>query len=156
MKQRKITIADVGEATGYNRDQLHGLLKKLPLYADYVGSMRVARTFTKHDVIVLCIAVRLEQKLGLRRAAVAAVIEHIHAELRIPRPSCLTPCLQISIDPPAVSYITEAQIEGEGTVVALGPLYQRVDEYLNGDSAVEELQNPLNFGLNLAVQRRQG
>lgn len=156
MARRKITIVDIGEVTGYSRDQLHGLLKKLPLYADYAGSARVARTFTRHDVLVLSVAVRLEQTHGLRRAAIAAVIEQIHAELRVPRPTNPAPRLHISIDPPTATYLAEKQIEDEGTVVALGPLFRQVDDYLDGDSVAEEPQGSLNFGLNLAAQRRQG
>lgn len=156
MARRKITIVDIGEVTGYSRDQLHGLLKKLPLYAEYAGSARVAREFTRHDVLVLSVAVRLEQTHGLRRAAIAAVIEQIHAVLRGPRPTNPAPRLHISIDPPAAIYLAEKHVEDEGTVVALGPLFRRADDYLDGTSAADEAQGALDFGLTLAAQRRQG
>lgn len=156
MSRRKITIVDIGEVTGYSRDQLHGLLKKLPPYAEYAGSPRVAREFTRHDVLVLSVAVHLEQKHGLQRAAIAAVIEQVYAELRGPRPANPSPLLHISIDPPSAIYLAEKHIEDEGTVVALGPLFRQVDDYLDGDSIGNDSQPSLPFGLNLAAHRRQG
>lgn len=133
MVRRKITTADICAVTGYNRDQLHGLLKKIPLYADYLGSPRVAREFTRHDLLVLSVAVRLEMKYGLQRAAVAAVTDQIYAELRIPKATKHSPFLLISIAPPSATYITEKGIEREGTFVALEPVFKQIDNYLDGD-----------------------
>lgn len=141
MKRRKITIVDLGEVTGYSRDQLHGLLKKLPLYAEYAGTERVAREFTRHDVYVLSVAVHLEQTHGLRRAAIAAVIAHIHAELRGHRPTSPTPLLHITINPLSATYLIEKYVEDEGIVVALAPLFRQVDDYLNGDYIRERPQS---------------
>lgn len=152
---RKITIVDLSAVTDYSRDQLHGLLKKLPMYAEPAGSPRVARTYSRHDTLVISVAVRLEQKHGLQRAAIAAVIEQIYAELRGPRPTNAAPMLHISIDPPSATYLAERHIEGEGTVVALGPVFQRVDEYLDGDSVGNDPQSSLPFGLTLATRRQQ-
>lgn len=156
MGRRKITIVDICAVTGYSRDQVHGLLKKIPLYAEYPGSPRVARNFTRHDLLVLSVAIRLEIKHGLQRSFVVAVVDKIHAELSIPRATKLSPLLHISIDPPSVTYLTEKGIEKEGTIVALEPVFKQIDDYLNGDSAENNPQPTLPFGPSLAIQRKRG
>jgi hypothetical protein len=156
MARRKITVADICEVTGYSRDQLHGLLKKLPLYAEPAGSPRVAREFTRHDVLVLSAAVRLEKNHGLQRSAIAAIIERIHAELLGPRPTNPAPFLLVSVDPPVATYLMEKERASEGTLVALGPLFRKLDDYLDGEPAGRCPQIPLPFGPSLAAQRRGG
>lgn len=152
----KITAAHVCKVTGYNRDQLRGLLQKLPPFAEGAASPRIAREFSRHDLLVLCVAVRLETKHGLKRTTVAAVIEQIQAELRGPRPANASPLLRISIDPPSATYLAEKYVEGEGTVVALGPVFQQVDDYFGGGPSENNPQSSLPFGLNLAAMRQSG
>ncbi len=154
MAKRKITVADIGEVTGYNRDQLRGLLQKLPLYADHSGYPRVAREFTRHDLVVLSVVVRLEQRHGLQRAAIAAVVEKLEAELRGLRPSNSPPFLRVLIDPPSVTYLTDKHGNEEGTVVALESVFQQVDDYLNGGPDKDQIQTSLLFGPSLATHRR--
>lgn len=156
MRKRKITAADICEVTGYNRDQLRGLLQKLPLYLEHPRSPRVAREYTRHDLVVLSVVVRLETKHGLQRAAVAAVVEQIDRELRGPRPTNPSRMLLVSIDPPSVTHLAEKYTDEEGTVVALGPVYKQVDDYLDGDAAENHLQTSLPFGPSLASHRRHG
>lgn len=155
MARRKITAADICEVTGYTRDQLRGLLQKLPPYADRAGSPRIAREFSRHDLLVLSIAIRLEAKLGLQRAAIGAVVEQIYAELHKPRAMTPSPLLHISLDPPSITYLTNKQVEIEGTMIALEPVFKLVDDYLDGDIAENVLQPSLPFGPSLASQRRQ-
>lgn len=156
MAKRKITTADICEVTGYNRDQLRGLLQKLPIYADHLGSPRVAREFTRHDLVVLSIAVRLQMKHGLQRSAVAAVVDQIHEELRGPRSANPSPLLIISFDPPSATYLTDRSIEKEGTVVALEPVFRQVDDYLDGGPIENNLQSSLPFGPSIVSQRKHG
>lgn len=156
MVRRKITIADICAVSGYNRDKLHGLLKSLPLYAEHHGSARVAREFTRHDVLVLSIAVCLETKYGLQRAAVAAVVDQIHAELLGPRPTRSSPLLRISVDPPSAEYFSESSVAKEGTIVALEPVFKKIDAYLDFDSVESNPQPSLPFGPSLATKRKLG
>lgn len=156
MRKRKITAADICEVTGYNRDQIRGLLQKLPLYAEQPGAPRVAREYTRHDLVVLSVVVRLETKQGLQRAAVAAVVEQIDRELRGPRPTNPSRMLRVSINPPSVTYLAEKYNDEEGTVVALEPVFKQVDDYLDGDVTENYLQASLPFGPSLASHRRHG
>lgn len=156
MARRKLTIADVSEVTGYNRDQIRGLLDNLPPFAFHPSAPRIAREFTRHDLLVLAVVVRLEVTHGLKRAAVAAVVESIQEALRGPRSREPFPMLRISLDPPSAVCLMERQIDEEGTVVALNPIFQQVDSYLDGESADSNLQPFLPFGPSLASQRRHG
>ena len=115
----------------------------------------MAREFTRHDLLVLSIAVRLEMKHGLQRFAVAAVVEQIHAELRVPRSANPSPLLLISLDPPSATYFADKCTEVEGTMVALEPVFKQVDDYLDGHSSWNILQPSLPFGPSLASQRRR-
>jgi hypothetical protein len=156
MARRKLTIADLSEITGYSRDQVRGLLDSLPPYVDHPSSPRIAREFTRHDLLVLSVVVRLETKHGLKRSAVASVVEQIQEALRGPRSGNLAPMLRISLFPPSVTSRVEKYIDEEGTVVALDPILQQVDSYLDGEVAETNRQPSLPFGPSLASHRRHG
>lgn len=156
MARRKLTIADVSEVTGYNRDQVRGLLDNLPPYANHPSAPRIAREFTKHDLLVLAVVVRLEAKHGLRRAAVANVVEQIQDALRGPRSRGSSSMLRISLEPPSAVRLDERGLDQEGTVVALDPIFQQLDDYLDGEAADGNIQPFLPFAPSLAAQRRHG
>lgn len=156
MAKIKFTAADICHVTGYNRDQLRGLLQKLPPYADHPGAPRVAREFSRHDLLVLSVVVRLEMKHGLQRAAIASVVDQIHAALRGPRPLNSSALLIVSIDPPSVTYLATQCDAEEGTVVALAPVFQQVDGYLDSDSDDGSRQPSLPFGPSIASRWRHG
>jgi hypothetical protein len=100
--------------------------------------------------------VRLETTHGLKRSAVASVVEPIQEALRGPRSREESPMLRISLEPPSAVCLVEGRLDGEGTVVALDPIFQQVDNYLDGESSASNLQPSLPFGPSLASRRRHG
>lgn len=127
---RKFTASDIEEVTGYSRNQARGLLDNLPRYANAPKLPRVAQEYTPHDLLVLGVAAYLERTCHLQRAAIAVVFDAIHDELRGPRPQNPSPLLHVTIEPPAAAYLADQQAAREGIVIALGPIFEKVDSHL--------------------------
>lgn len=130
---RRLTAADVCAVTGYSRDELHAILRSLWPYAEDKPSPRVAREFTPKDLLVLSVTQVLENQFGLRRTAVSALGPQLQAALAGPKDVSRNARLVITVQPPLVEYVDEESVDGQGVVVALGPLFERVDGHLNFD-----------------------
>lgn len=133
MKLRKLTAADVCQVTGYSRNQLRGLLNELPPYSAQATQPRVAREFTAHDLIVLSVVSALEMEHGMRRNAIAMVIESLRTTLAGPQNVNREARLLISINPPLVSIVNMGAQVHEGVLVSLGSIFEQVDRYLGYD-----------------------
>lgn len=131
---RRLTAADVCTVTGYSRDELHATLKVLWPYSEEVAAPRVAREFTARDLIVLSVTRVLERRFGVRRSALAAIGEALRAALSGPKEVSKKARLVVSIEPPSVEYVNMSITEREGLVVALGPIFEKVDGYLTFDA----------------------
>lgn len=145
---RRLTAADVCAVTGYTRDELHALLRILEPYCTDKPSPRVARKFTPRDLIVLGVTQILEERYGLRRTAVAELGLHLQNALAGPRGVNRDARLSVSVRPPRVDYLEADVVATEGLVVALGPLFEKVDDYLSF-----EPQLSLQFGPSLVTRR---
>lgn len=145
---RQLTTTDVCKVTGYTRDELHATLKVLWPYSESQLSPRVAREFTAQDLIVLSVTQILERKLGVRRAALAQLGQPLRAALSGPKEVSKKARLVLSIDPPVVEYVNLSITEREGLVVALGPVFDKVDGYLTFDG-----QGLLPLAANIASPR---
>ncbi|TWO70029.1 hypothetical protein FN976_16940 [Caenimonas sedimenti] len=128
---RRLTATDVCAVSGYTRDELHATLKVLWPYREEKAAPRVARQFTPHDLVVLSVTQTLESRLGLRRAALSVLGEPLRAALSGPKEASRKARLVISIDPSTVEYLDRSITEKEGLVVALGPIFEKVDDYLS-------------------------
>lgn len=134
MSRRKhLTAADVCEITGYSRNQLRGVLDELPPWRDQIGPARVAREFNAQDLIVLSVVHALETTYAIRRNAVANLMSPLRAALAGPKPVNREAKLLLSILPPSVRYIKDAELVGEGLVVPLLAFFERVDHYRRYD-----------------------
>jgi hypothetical protein len=155
---RKLTAADVQKVTGYSRNQLRGLLDELPAYSGQAPSVRIAREFTPHDLIVLSVVSILESRVGLRRRAIVAISELLRKVLSGPKKVNRGARLMVSFDPPLVSYIASGLPSRDGVLISLGPIFERVDRYLGyADSASAQLQPNLRLGPTLiSTERRKG
>lgn len=131
---RRLTAADVCTVTGYARDELHATLKVLWPYSVQAPSPRVAREFSAQDLVVLSVTQALECRFGVRRAALASIGQALRAALSGPKVASRKARLVISIDPPTVDYVNTSITEREGLVVALGPIFEKVDGYLTFDA----------------------
>ncbi len=145
---RRLTAADVCAVTGYSRDELHALLRVLEPYSTDRPSPRVAREFTPKDLVVLGVTQVLEDRYGLRRAAVAKLGPQLQSVLSGPRAANRDARLAISVRPPRIDYLEAGVQPSEGLVVALAPLFEKVDDYLTF-----EPQLTLQFGPSLVVAR---
>jgi hypothetical protein len=131
--RRGLTTADVCEVTGYSRDELHAILRCLWPYCDATPNPRVAREFEPRDLLVLFVTRVLEQSMGLRRVAVGSLGKLLQEALSGPRKINPNARLVVSVDPPKVVYVAQGSTERQGIVVALGPLFEKVDQYLSAD-----------------------
>ncbi len=145
---RRLTAADVCAVTGYSRDELHALLRVLEPYCTDKSSPRVAREFTPRDLVVLGVTQLLEVRYGLRRTAVAELGLQLQSALAGPKGVNRDARLAISVRPPSVDYLDDGVIVTEGLVIALGPLFEKVDDYLSF-----EPQLSLQFGPSLVARK---
>jgi len=155
MKVRKLTAADVCEVTGYNRDQLRGLIKELPKWAA-APAERMARAYTAHDLIVLCVVHTLETVMGMRRKAIALVFGQMQDALSGPKPMARNARLVFTFSPLDVEYFDSKTQVSEGVVVSLQPILDRVDQYLSvGNHFGSDSQSDLRLGPGLVRARRR-
>jgi hypothetical protein len=127
---RPITISDLCELTGYSRDQMRGLLAKLPCFAHRRAEARVARVYSDYDVMLIVLLCRLETVYGLKRSVVSALSEPITATLTVPREISRQACLILRVRDATCEYVDKAPLINDGLVVALAPVFLAIDSYL--------------------------
>ena len=147
MKNRKLTVADVCEVTGYNRDQLKGLLNKLPQLGERSVSPRVAREFTPQEMVVLKVIFILEDRIGINRTNTTSIAVLLSKALSGPKKIDKDARLFISFDPISVHYGEKGLLDRDGIVISLGSILERVDQYLM--PGITFRQADLTFGPTL-------
>ncbi len=156
MKVRKIRVTDVCEVTEYSRHQLRGLLDDLPIYSRKKMAPRVAREFTRADLIMLSVVHVLETRYCVRREAMVSISDLLRKTLVGPKMVNRDARLLIAFDPPTIDYLTSAAVAQDGVLMSLRPIFQRVDEYLgHGLPYGEEIQPELKFGPGLVAGSRK-
>lgn len=156
MKIRKITAVDLCAITGYSRDQLRGLIDKLPVFSDQETAPRVAREFTRSDVTLLAVVRVLEVQYSVRRESIASITKLLHKALTGPKAVNRNARLLISFDPQTVSYLTEDVPRQDGILMSLGPVFQRIDAYLGQNLPIaEKAQSELRLGPTLISGSRR-
>ena len=137
---RRLTVADVCAVAGYSRDELHALLRILPPYNLERPAPRVAREFSAKDLLVLSVTQLLEDRYGVRRAAVGEIGLQLQEVLGGPRLQGEGQYLAVTINPPSVR-IADLSAQKDGLIVPLAPLYEKIEAYLSYDP-----QLSLQFG----------
>jgi len=156
MKTRKLTAADVCEVTGYTRDQLRALLNELPAWSEEAPSARVAREYSAHDLIVLSVIHVLDSRVGIRRRQIASMLNQLRRALSGPRDIDRNARLAISFDPQHIDYVGSGSDIQEGVVISLGPVFDRVDQYLGAaQTGTASAQSRLQIGPTLVRPRRR-
>lgn len=156
MKSRKITATDIREVTGYSRDQLRGLLDRLPIHSGRKTTPRVAREFTRADLTMLAVVHALEARHSVRREAIASIMEMLRKTLTGPKTVNRGARLLISIDPPAANYLTGDVPPQDGILISLGPIFERIDAYLgHGFPNTDRAQSELKLGPALVANGRK-
>jgi hypothetical protein len=137
---RRLTVADVCVVTGYSRDELHALLRVLPPYDLERPAPRVARQFSAKDLLVLSVTQLLEDRYGVRRAALGGIGLQLQEVLGGPRVQGEGLDLVVTINPPRVR-VADPSEQKDGLFLPLAPLYEKIDAYLSYDP-----QLSLHFG----------
>jgi hypothetical protein len=143
MISRWITAADLSGVTGYSRHQLRGLLKDLPGYSGKAERARVARKYSRHDLVVIAVCCELESHYGLRRDAICRIVQEIQRALSGPKSVATDAKLVATINPPSAQYLDGRAEVSAGLVVPLQAILRRIDGYLSIDQPEEE--RPLDF-----------
>jgi hypothetical protein len=157
MDARKLTAADVCNVTGYNRDQLRGLLQELPQWSAAPAERR-ARAYLASDLVVLGVVHVLDVLIGMRRKAIAAVFPQLRQCLSRPRSVASSAWLVITFNPVRIHYVDGKAAFSEGVVVFLQPIIERVDSYL-GVVKTDTTPMPATLLLRptiVATRRRRG
>jgi hypothetical protein len=155
MRVRKLTAADVCAVTGYNRDQLRGVLKELPRWSAAPGE-RMARTFSAQDLVVLSVVHTLDAVIGIRRKTIALIFPQVRGALSGPKRVAASARLAVTFAPLHVEYLDGKDVLPEGVVVALQPILDRVDRYLGaGQLLPAGSQADLRLGPGLVRARRR-
>jgi len=145
MKARKITIADACEITGYTRNQVRALLRDLPTFVGQEGTSTSVRTFTRNELLMICVIAAMEARFGIRRSAIGCLIQKLANALQVPRAVGTNARLDILFEPPSVTYSIVGGSVAEGVLIPLAPILERIEQYLSGYSDLE-VQGELSLG----------
>lgn len=147
MTSRKLTANDLCALTGSTRDQMRGLLAKLPMYARREAQARVASEYTTHDLVLVLICCLLEGRLGLKREAVILLAPSIEQALARPAPVGASEWLVLGLDPPQADRLELLANVGDGIVMSLDRVFEQVDHYLvPGGTVRRAVQSNLALG----------
>ena len=72
----------------------------------------------------------MEQRYGIKRAAIGAILDQLLETLQVPREVDPYACLVIITGVPSVSYAQLNETVSEGLVIPLAPIFDRLDKYL--------------------------
>lgn len=145
MKARKITIADACEITGYTRNQVRALLRDLPTFVGQEGRSISVRTFTRNELLMICVIAEMEVRFGIRRSAIGCLIPKLSNALQVPRAAGLNARLDILFEPLSVTYSIVNDPVAEGVLIPLAPILERIEQYLCGYSDLD-VQGELPLG----------
>jgi hypothetical protein len=143
MSSRTLKHNNLVEVCGYSKDRLRGLLDELPQYANVPATARVAKEYSRHDLLVIVLCCRLETRYGLRRATISSLCLELAKALRGPRPISKQAKLIINFEPPGVAYAEQSGELNDGLVVALEPVFSQVDDYLLPNRSLDWPQQEL-------------
>lgn len=138
MKTRTLKMADACAMSGYTRDQIRSLLRDLPKFV-YNQSKGRNTTFTRAELLVISVLTELETRYGMKRAAIAKVVDPLLSTLQQPRNLNQAARLNIVFSEGIVNYLPEDVFIQEGLIVPLGPIFRKLDSYLGAIPQDEQL-----------------
>ena len=126
----ELWISDLAAVTGYTRFQMRGLLDEVFPAPTRNKKMRSQRTFSPQELLLVTVACELERKYGVKRNVLSTVGAPLRQSLTGPRKASRDARLVVTFTPPAATYLEPEAPVKEGLVLALGGLFEKVDEYL--------------------------
>lgn len=157
MRKIQLKISDLARVADISRFQVDGLLKDVfsnrPLGMKASGSHR---SFTPQELLVFAVAYEIEQKYGVKRSTLALAGEQLRQALTGPRKASRESRLVVTFDPATATYLDPGVPAAEGIVVQLGPLFEKVDEYLGVSGSRRKSTAILPLRPVIATARRGG
>lgn len=108
---------------------MRALLRDLPSFTLDQGSGR-NRVFTRVELLTIAIISSLEQRYGIKRAAIRAILEQLLNTIQAPREADPLACLVVVTGEASVSYARLDEAVEEGLVIPLAPIFDQLDTYL--------------------------
>lgn len=143
MEVRTLKMADACAVSGYTRDQIRALLRDLPSFTLHQDLGR-SRVFTRIELLAIAIISTMEQRYGVKRAAISIILDKLLDTLQIPRQLDPLACLLIVTGESSVSYTTLGQTASEGLIIPLAPIFDQLDSYLGVKTSVKQME--ISFG----------
>lgn len=132
-------MADACAISGYTRDQMRALLRDLPSFTTDQGTGR-NRIFTRAELLTIAVIAFMEQRYGIKRSAIGAIVERLHTVIQSPRAVDRLACLVIVTGEASVSYSRLNETTSEGLVLPLAPIFDRLDTYLGAKSSQNQIE----------------
>lgn len=153
----QLKISDLAAVAGYTRFQMRGLLNDVFPEPARGKRTRSHRTFSPQDLLLITVACELERTYGVKRGVLALISEPLRQALNGPRAANREARLVVTFTPPMATYLVPEAPVTEGLVLALGPLFARVDEYLGvAESSRDSGQAVLALSPAIVTNRRGG
>jgi len=143
MNVRTLKMADACSISGYTRDQMRALLRDLPAFTGDQGAGR-SRVFTRVELLAIAVISFMEQRYGIKRAAIGTILDQLLETLQVPREVDPYACLVIITGVPSVSYAQLNETVSEGLVIPLAPIFDRLDTYLGVKTPQSQVE--ISFG----------
>lgn len=136
-------MADACSVSGYTRDQMRALLRDLPSFTVDRGAGR-SRVFTRVELLAIAVISFMEQRYGIKRAAIGPILGLLLETLRVPRKVDAFACLVVVTGEASVSYARLNETVTEGLVIPLPPILDRLDTYLGVKASSKQVET--SFG----------
>jgi hypothetical protein len=125
-----ITVADIATITGFSRHKLKGLFRELPGFDAPAEQARVARQYSRHDLIVLAVCCELDERYGLKRPVIGQLVSSLQKALTGPRAAAHNAYLIVNVPALTAQYLEKVSAFPEGLILPLGEIFKRVDAHL--------------------------
>lgn len=130
MLSNQITVADVAKLANVTRHKVRSMTRDLPGFNDRAGLERIATQYNEHDLAVLAACFELEERYGIRRETLGALVAGIRKAFSGPKPLASGAFLLIVPHANTVKYLDKWTRFDEGLLFPLDALVQRIDAYL--------------------------
>ena len=108
---------------------MRALLRDLPPFTLDQCSGR-SRVFSRVELLAITIISFMEQRYGVKRGAIGAVLEGLLEALQVPREVDALACLVVVTGERTVLFSRLTESVGEGLVIPLAPILDKLDVYL--------------------------
>lgn len=126
---RKLTTRDVCEVSGYSKEELRALSAAIGLHKNQNVQPRVAREYTRQDLLVIAVIRELETSYGIRRTAISEIYKSLRTALSGPKPINRKARLFLTVIPPTVTYVNAIADVSGGILLGLQKVFDRVDAH---------------------------